>query len=107
MIKPFYEAHGQVIYHGDCLDVLRELPDGCARLIYVDPPFNTGKVQQRTRLRTAALMRLVEQRRDLRIVAQQHLVKMGDQSFTAAFQQRDSGFNDGALGIGEHGSPCR
>ena len=37
---------------GDCLDVLRELPGGCARLIYVDPPFNTGKVQQRTRLRT-------------------------------------------------------
>ncbi len=28
---------------GDCLDVLSGLPDGCARLIYVDPPFNTGK----------------------------------------------------------------
>jgi len=37
---------------GDCLDVLRELPDGCARLVYIDPPFNTGKVQERRRLRT-------------------------------------------------------
>jgi site-specific DNA-methyltransferase (adenine-specific) len=37
---------------GDCLDVLSELPDGCARLIYVDPPFNTGKDQRRTSLRT-------------------------------------------------------
>ena len=37
---------------GDCLDVLGGLDDGCARLIYLDPPFNTGKVQQRTRLRT-------------------------------------------------------
>ncbi len=37
---------------GDCLEVLRGLPDGCARLIYIDPPFNTGKDQRRTRLRT-------------------------------------------------------
>jgi site-specific DNA-methyltransferase (adenine-specific) len=37
---------------GDCLDVLGGLEDGCARLVYLDPPFNTGKMQQRTRLRT-------------------------------------------------------
>jgi len=37
---------------GDCLDVLGGLEDGCARLVYLDPPFNTGKVQQRTRLHT-------------------------------------------------------
>jgi site-specific DNA-methyltransferase (adenine-specific) len=30
---------------GDNLDVLRELPDGLANLIYIDPPFNTGKRQ--------------------------------------------------------------
>jgi site-specific DNA-methyltransferase (adenine-specific) len=40
------------IYHGDNLVVLRSLPEGCARLIYIDPPFNTGKVQARTRLKT-------------------------------------------------------
>jgi hypothetical protein len=27
---------------GDCLDVLPTLPDGCAQLIYADPPFNIG-----------------------------------------------------------------
>ncbi len=37
---------------GDCLNVLGSLEDGSARLVYLDPPFNTGKVQQRTRLRT-------------------------------------------------------
>ncbi len=37
---------------GDCLDVLHGLDEGCARLIYMDPPFNTGKVQERRRLRT-------------------------------------------------------
>jgi site-specific DNA-methyltransferase (adenine-specific) len=37
---------------GDNLDVLRALPDGVARLVYVDPPFNTGGEQRRLRLRT-------------------------------------------------------
>lgn len=30
------------VVHGEALDVLRTLPDGCAGLVYVDPPFNTG-----------------------------------------------------------------
>jgi DNA modification methylase len=32
-----------VIYCGDCLDRLRELPDGCVDLIYIDPPFNSNR----------------------------------------------------------------
>jgi site-specific DNA-methyltransferase (adenine-specific) len=28
---------------GDCLDLLKELPVGCASLVYLDPPFFTGK----------------------------------------------------------------
>lgn len=39
---------------GDNLDVLSTLPDAFARLIYIDPPFNTGKVQQRQRIRAYA-----------------------------------------------------
>jgi site-specific DNA-methyltransferase (adenine-specific) len=38
------------IIHGDCLDVLPVLPDGFARLIYIDPPFNTGREQKRDRM---------------------------------------------------------
>jgi site-specific DNA-methyltransferase (adenine-specific) len=37
---------------GDNLEVLRALPDGLAALIYIDPPFNTGRRQSRVRLRT-------------------------------------------------------
>ncbi len=40
------------ILFGDNLEVLRGLPDGLADLIYVDPPFNTGRVQRHTRIRT-------------------------------------------------------
>jgi site-specific DNA-methyltransferase (adenine-specific) len=36
----------------DNLTVLRSLDAGSVNLIYIDPPFNTGKTQARTRLRT-------------------------------------------------------
>jgi len=35
------------VIHGNNLDVLAEFPDGYFRLIYLDPPFNTGKTQAR------------------------------------------------------------
>jgi len=37
---------------GDNLQVLQQIPDGCARLVYIDPPFNTGRRQARIRIRT-------------------------------------------------------
>ncbi len=36
------------IHHRDNLDALAEYPDGHFALIYIDPPFNTGKAQVRT-----------------------------------------------------------
>ena len=39
---------------GDNADVLPTLPEKLARLIYIDPPFNTGKVQKRDRMRVTA-----------------------------------------------------
>ena len=40
------------IYFGDNLPVLQGLPADSVDLIYIDPPFNTGTVQSRTRLST-------------------------------------------------------
>ena len=45
------QATGRVVL-ADSLDVLAELPDDSIDLIYVDPPFNTGKRQTLQRLRT-------------------------------------------------------
>ncbi len=42
------------IIHDDNLVVLPTLPDAFARLIYIDPPFNTGAVQKRTRISVQA-----------------------------------------------------
>nr|WP_240488602.1 site-specific DNA-methyltransferase [Labilithrix luteola] len=40
------------VIHGDCLEVLPRIADASVDLVYVDPPFNTGRVQRRERLRT-------------------------------------------------------
>ena len=40
---------------GDNAQVLPSLPEGFARLLYIDPPFNTGKAQRRDRMRVRAL----------------------------------------------------
>jgi len=42
------------IYFGDNLPILRELPSASVDLIYIDPPFNTGKAQRRTRIKALA-----------------------------------------------------
>ncbi|WP_438856110.1 DNA-methyltransferase [Agromyces sp. M3QZ16-3] len=39
------------VIHADNLDVLRSLPDGRFTLVYLDPPFNTGRSQARQSLR--------------------------------------------------------
>jgi site-specific DNA-methyltransferase (adenine-specific) len=40
------------IYFDDNLNVLRSLADESIDLVYIDPPFNTGKIQSRTQLKT-------------------------------------------------------
>ena len=38
--------------HGDNIDALLTLPDESFQMIYIDPPFNTGRTQRRQSLRT-------------------------------------------------------
>jgi site-specific DNA-methyltransferase (adenine-specific) len=40
------------IYYGDNLPILREMESESVALIYIDPPFNTGKRQSRTQIKT-------------------------------------------------------
>ena len=42
------------IYFGDNMPILRDMPAASVDLIYIDPPFNTGKPQARTQIKTAA-----------------------------------------------------
>jgi site-specific DNA-methyltransferase (adenine-specific) len=40
------------IYFGDNLAVLKKMPGESVDLIYIDPPFNTGKMQKRAQIKT-------------------------------------------------------
>jgi site-specific DNA-methyltransferase (adenine-specific) len=40
------------VYFGDNLAVLKSIPDSSIQLIYIDPPFNTGREQQRSKVTT-------------------------------------------------------
>jgi site-specific DNA-methyltransferase (adenine-specific) len=40
------------VYFGDNLSVLQSIPDSSVQLIYIDPPFNTGREQQRSKVTT-------------------------------------------------------
>lgn len=46
------EDAANLVVLGDNLPVLREMPDGSMTLVYIDPPFNTGRRQARQTLRT-------------------------------------------------------
>jgi site-specific DNA-methyltransferase (adenine-specific) len=47
-------ASGDEIILGDNLEVLSGLPDGAFQLVYLDPPFNTGRTQERRTMATTA-----------------------------------------------------
>jgi site-specific DNA-methyltransferase (adenine-specific) len=39
-MKPYYETENGKLYHGDCLEVMRELESGSVDLILTDPPYD-------------------------------------------------------------------
>jgi site-specific DNA-methyltransferase (adenine-specific) len=40
------------LYFGDNLTILKLIPDSSVQLVYIDPPFNTGREQQRSKVTT-------------------------------------------------------
>ena len=51
------KADKDYVILADNMDVLPALPDECVDLVYIDPPFNTGRVQKRVTVRA---MRVLE-----------------------------------------------
>ena len=46
-MPPWTPESPDLLVHGDNLDAVADLPDGSFTLIYLDPPFNTGRSQSR------------------------------------------------------------
>lgn len=38
--KPYFSKDNFVLYHGDCLDILNQLPENSVDMIFADPPYN-------------------------------------------------------------------
>lgn len=75
------------IYFGDNLAILKTLPAESVALIYIDPPFNTGRVQTRTQLRT------VQNAQGDRIGfkgQRYQTVPVGEKSFNDAFESSEA-----------------
>ncbi len=41
-MKPYYDHAGITIYHGDCRDILPQIPAGSVDLVLTDPPYGVG-----------------------------------------------------------------
>ncbi|EAR25953.1 DNA methyltransferase [marine actinobacterium PHSC20C1] len=52
MQPPWHPNGPDLVVQGDNLSVISALPDESFRLIYIDPPFNTGRTQRRQALTT-------------------------------------------------------
>lgn len=53
MSTPLWSPDGpDLLIHGDNLAVMATLPDECVQLVYLDPPFNTGRTQHRSTIRS-------------------------------------------------------
>lgn len=42
MTTPYYDHDGITLYHGDCRDILPEMPDASVDLVLTDPPYGIG-----------------------------------------------------------------
>jgi site-specific DNA-methyltransferase (adenine-specific) len=45
-VKPYYEHAGVTIYHGDCREILPQLPEASVDLLLTDPPYGIGYVSR-------------------------------------------------------------
>jgi site-specific DNA-methyltransferase (adenine-specific) len=53
-LSPPVTLDDDLVIHGENLDVLPRLPTGAFDVVYIDPPFNTGREQRRRSLRVIA-----------------------------------------------------
>lgn len=49
-IEPYFETDLGVLYNADCLDIMKHMPDKCVDLVLIDPPYNIGQENKRTKV---------------------------------------------------------
>jgi len=67
MITSYYEEEGIKIYLGDCLEIMKEIPDESIDLVLTDPPYNISQKERkidRSKIQNRKIRRLVSKRQD-------------------------------------------
>jgi len=44
-MTPYYESESGVLYHGDCLEVMKQMPDNSVASVLTDPPYGLGEIK--------------------------------------------------------------
>lgn len=76
------------IYFGDNLSILKTFDDESVDLIYIDPPFNTGKTQSRTTIKT---IRSEDGDRNGFQGARYKTIELGQKKYKDTFQEETNG----------------
>ena len=44
-MTPYFESEGNILYHGDCLEVMKSMPDNSIDSVITDPPYGLGQIK--------------------------------------------------------------
>ena len=59
-MKPYYDADGITLYHGDCVEVMQSLSDQSIDTVLTDPPYSSGGRRENSRTLRKSMTRAVE-----------------------------------------------
>lgn len=59
-MTPYYEDSLVTLWHGDCLDVMRDLPEGSIDTVLTDPPYSSGGRRENSRSLRKSMTRGVQ-----------------------------------------------
>jgi site-specific DNA-methyltransferase (adenine-specific) len=59
-VKPYYDEDGITIYHGDCRDVIADIPDQSVELLLTDPPYASGARRDADKQVRGSMLRSME-----------------------------------------------
>lgn len=59
-MTPYYSDDSVTLYHGDCIEIMRELSDGSIATVLTDPPYSSGGRRENARSIRKSMTRGVE-----------------------------------------------
>lgn len=58
--QPYYADNQVTIYHGDCIEIMKQLPERSTDVVLTDPPYSSGGRRENARSLRKSMVRAVE-----------------------------------------------